>query len=191
MAGSTMASTERKRHEYDNYSTPPDITQALLDSNWRPSKGATVWECAAGEGAMVDVLDVNGYSWIGTELRENTRADIIGGVDFLSNRPPETLRAYQIVTNPPFNLAEDFIRRAYDLEVDYLALLLKMTYWNAKTRLTLFDECQPLAVLPLTWRMDCTGQGSPTMDVAWYVWYPSAGKPHRTMFEPLPKGKVK
>jgi hypothetical protein len=93
-----------------------------------------------------------------------------GGVDFLEAEKPEGAEC--IITNPPFKLAEHFIRRAISHRVPF-ALLLKSQYWHSKKRLPLFDAHKPVAVLPLTWRPDFhfgTKGGSPTMDCLWTVW---------------------
>ena len=173
MAGSTMGTTGRERHPSDFYATPADITRSLLLSPWRPPLEETIWECACGTDAMADAQRQAGYQVIAT--------DIDTGHDFMKQ---ESLLAPSIMTNPPFKHATEFIEKAYDLRADYLALLLKMTFWSAASRLDLFRRCQPVAVLPLTWRMDATGQGAPTMDCAWYVWYPTT-RPTATRFEPL------
>lgn len=41
-----------KRRKNDFYPTPPECTQALIDFLKIP-KGATIWECACGDGAIM------------------------------------------------------------------------------------------------------------------------------------------
>ncbi len=94
----------------------------------------------------------------------------MGGVDFLKawQMPQGT---HQIVTNPPFNLAADFIRHARSLRVPF-AMLLKSTFWHAADRRALFVETGPIKVLPLGWRpaMAPDRGDSPTMEFSWTVW---------------------
>lgn len=81
--------------------------------------------------------------------------------------------ASAIVTNPPFKLAAEFIRRAHELKTPVVAMLLKSQYWHAQSRAALFEEFPPSHVLALTWRPDfCFGQrgGAPTMECLWTVW---------------------
>lgn len=92
--------------------------------------------------------------------------DITTGVDFLKTEKRE---CDWIITNPPFCLAEDFIRRASDMRVPF-AFLLKATYWHSKKRTKLFEDCRPSYILPLTWRPDFTGQGASLLDMMWCVW---------------------
>jgi hypothetical protein len=152
----------RDRPATDFYPTPEPVTQALLDHLMLP-KMLTIWEPACGEGHMVKVLRANGYV-----VRDS---DIQTGTDFLEVEDcPESF----IITNPPFNQAEAFIRHASKLNPECgFAFLLKSQYWHSASRLKLFREIQPQFVLPLTWRPDFlfgAKSGSPTMEVLWTVW---------------------
>lgn len=167
--------TAYKRRASDFYPTPPEATQALLDFLKLP-EGTTIWEPACGEGHMVEVFEKNGYM---------TRAtDLTTGIDFLTTTCNE---ADWIITNPPFSLSEQFIRKCAQYGVPF-ALLLKSQYWHATRRTSLFFEFRPAYVLPLTWRPDflfkTRGSGSPLMDVLWCVWFPGANK---TEYVPLAK----
>lgn len=154
------------RRERDFYPTPPDVTQALIDYLKIP-RDKLIWECACGDGDMVEVFQQNGYKCIGTDIKD--------GYDFLTH----SVDCDWIITNPPFNLSEQFIKRAIDLKKPF-AFLLKSQYWHSKRRMKLFEICPPYAVLPLTWRPDFTGQGNSLMDMVWVVW-----KRPVTIYEPL------
>ena len=178
--GSRIAcgNTAYKRNQSDFYPTPPEATQALLDFLKLP-KGTTVWESACGEGHMVEVMQNNDLRVIATDIQT--------GTDFLNAEMPTGVE--WIITNPPFSLAEQFIRKAYDHRVPF-AMLLKSQYWHAASRFNLFLQVTPSYVLPLTWRPDflfkTRGKGSPLMDVMWCVWIPGYG---RTRYLPLTKPK--
>lgn len=146
-----------ERHDRDFYPTPPEVTQALLNFLNIP-KQSVIWECANGAGDMSDVIEKNGYSCIKT--------DIVDGFDFLTT---ERTGADWIITNPPFNLSEQFIHRAIMLDKSF-AFLLKSQYWHSKKRYSLFMQHRPDYVLPLTWRPDFTGQGCSLLDCIWCVW---------------------
>ncbi len=168
IAGSTMGTTDRERSHLDFYPTPKEGTLALLRSRHGPIRSKDVHECACGSMDMANVMSEEGFTVVSS--------DIVTGVNFLELSNP---MAPQIMTNPPFDLAAEFIQKAHDLNVEYLAMLLKMTFWNAVKREPLFRSCPLTAVLPLTWRLDFLGKGAPTMDMAWYVWHPS--NPPRTV----------
>lgn len=148
----------KKRHALDFYPTPREVTIALLNFLQIPPS-TKIWECACGQNHMVDVMREYGYEVIGTDIQE--------GVDFLTANLPEGVR--WIITNPPFKVSEEFIKRCVFHNVPF-ALLLKSQYWHAQKRSKLFNEHPPTFVLPLTWRPDFTGQGSSLMDMMWVVW---------------------
>lgn len=179
--GSRIAggNTAYKRVESDFYPTPPEATQALLNFLKLP-EGQTIWEPACGEGHMVEVMQKNNLHVIGTDIQM--------GVDFLEAEAPDGVD--WIITNPPFSLAEQFIRKRAEHGVPF-AMLLKSQYWHAARRVALFSTIPPAYVLPLTWRPDFMfkqrGKGSPLMDVNWCVWIPGA---IRTEYIPLIKPKV-
>ena len=149
------SSTGRKASDF--YPTPPEATVALLKFLSLPAQ-AHIWEPACGEGHMVDVMEAMGYEVTGT--------DIQAGDDFLTI---PLMGCDWIITNPPFRLAEQFIRQCAKHKKPF-ALLLKVQFWNAAKRYKLFREITPTRVLPLTWRPDFTGKGQAMMDMAWCVW---------------------
>ena len=170
------------RRESDFYPTPPEVTVALLDFLRLPGS-AVIWEPAAGEGDMAGVLQ--------TYFETVYTTDILDGTDFLKSSIDA---ADWIITNPPFSLAEAFIRRAAELGKPF-AFLVKSQFWHAKRRLPLFDEFPPSYILPLTWRPDFFFKddhgGSLLMDVMWCVWLMPHIKGTQTVYRPLerPKGE--
>ena len=150
---------KEKRRALDFYPTPPECTIALIE--FLKLKPSIIWECAAGEGAISKVLEKYGHTVIST--------DIITGDDFLKTQR----ECEAIITNPPFNLSEQFIEKAL-ADAPIVAMLLKSQYWHAKKRSRIFLNKAPTYILPLTWRPDfMNGErgGAPTMEVAWTVWF--------------------
>lgn len=146
------------------HKTPGGAGEALL-ARFPMSR---VWECACGDGALSRVLEKGGAQVLSTDLHD--RGYGTGGQDFLKvTKMPHP--EMDICTNPPFDLAEEFIRHAVlDLEPPRLFLLLKSTYWHAANRIDLFEACKPSWYLPITFRLDFTGAGRPTMELAWFCW---------------------
>jgi hypothetical protein len=125
-----------------------------------------VWECACGEGHMSKELIKGGFKVVSTNLTD--RGYGLRGVDFLKQ---QTAVASSIVTNPPFSLADDFVAHALTwLGIEHVALLLPNGIYHAKNRMKLFEAYKPSLILPLTWRLDVTSAGNPTMNCSWYVW---------------------
>ena len=166
MKSSTMigGAGAHDRHPSDFYETPPEATQALLYQLDLPRR-TRFWEPACGDGAISRVLQRNGYDVWSSDLRPEADGYIN---DFLDGDDVDT---DWIITNPPFNLADEFILRAWDLEVPF-AFLLKATFANTKAHGMLFQKCPPTGVYPLTWRpaMAPDRGKSPTMDFTWFVW---------------------
>lgn len=182
LMGSRIAggNTAYKRSASDLYPTPPEATQALLNMLKLP-RGTKIWEPACGDGHMVAVLRNNGLQVEAT--------DILTGTDYLNSELPEGGIDW-IITNPPFSLAGEFIRRSYKHNLPF-AFLLKSQFWHAKKRYDLFIQNPPTMILPLTWRPDfmfkSRGSGSPLMDVAWTVWIPGH---HDCKYIPLVKPEM-
>lgn len=166
-----------KRRELDFYPTPANVTVALIEFLLEkyaliPIKG--VWEPACGDGAMSKVIESYEFlSVFSSDLRYTSYGT--GGVDYLKTAIPDGIQA--VITNPPFNLSAEFIKKATS-EAKLVCMLLKSQYWHARNRYELFKENPPAYVLPLTWRPDFLEhekkpgekKGAPTMEVAWSVW---------------------
>lgn len=166
------------RRKNDFYPTPPETSKALIDflkEKFLIHTGQTVWECACGEGAISNVLRDHAIRVWETDIQK--------GQDFLKYEMQEPFD--WIITNPPFCLAEDFIRKAFQYEKPF-AMLLKAQYWHSAKRRKLFQDCQPTYILPLTWRPDFTGSGASMLDMMWCVW---VGKSNFTRYQPLDKPK--
>ena len=165
----------------DFYPTPPEATIALLNFLDIPSD-AVVWECACGSGMMAQAIEGAGYRTIATDIANMGFGT--AGADFLTYQQAEKFD--WIITNPPFSIAEKFVRKAWQYGKPF-AFLLKAQFWNAARRIPLFEECPPTHILPLTWRPDFTGAGGALMDMSWVVW--DRKHPISTMFHILRKPK--
>ena len=169
------------RKASDFYETPEDVTRALMHFLGPIERDLIFWECAAGAGRMARVLREGKNKVIESDLDREPSVDFLSCVAM-----PED--ANFIITNPPFNLAAQFIRKAMELKPTHgFAFLLKSQFWHASSRLALFESSCPSFVLPLTWRPDfCFGErgGAPTMECLWTVWLPATA---RTIYQPLSK----
>ena len=175
LTNSTKDYDWRNRPATDFYPTPRNVTLALIQ-RCRWAKTETIWEPACGSGHMMSVFEEEGYNVVGTDIRT--------GNDF---RLATKSQGNIIVTNPPYCIADEFIRKARELEPKAFAFLLKSQYWHAATRGRLFYDIRPKLVMPLLWRPDFlfgAKSKSPTMEVLWTVWvYPYDNI--TTEYEPL------
>ena len=169
------------RKPADFYPTPSDVTVALL-KHLHLKPGTRVKEPACGDGAMARVLEASGMVVDSSDLRIDSGYGK-GGTDFLKD-PGDVIPDW-VITNPPFNVAVDFIEQALKLTPN-VAMLLKSQFWHARSRIEMFERTGPAEVLPLTWRpsfLEAERGSSPLMDVIWVVW--RGGPSEATAFKPL------
>ncbi|MDR3513205.1 MAG: hypothetical protein P4L73_16335 [Caulobacteraceae bacterium] len=151
----------------DFFPTPAWATHALIDNE--KFKGG-VWESACGNGAMSKVLEQATSSVTSSDLYKRGYGD--AGVDFLE----ADWRADNIVTNPPYNAAEGFVRSGVKLARQKFALLLRLAFLEGANRAnTIFAETPPARVWVFSERITfypagAVQQGSGTTAYAWFVW---------------------
>lgn len=151
----------------DFFPTPAWATYALIDNE---RFDGDIWESACGDGAMSDVLGHNGGRVESSDLYDRGYGE--AGVDFLhTNR-----RADNIVTNPPFNAAEGFVRSGLQSADKKFALLLRLAFLEGANRQrTIFSEAPPSRVWVFSERITfypagAVQKGSGTTAYAWFVW---------------------
>lgn len=126
------AESSSVREKDDFYATPPEATKALLDVE---RFDGPIWEPACGDGAISNVLAGAGYQVVSTDLVNRGYGQ--AGIDFLLEYRPQ---APNIVTNPPFKLSTDFVRKALRLTTGKVAMLLKVGFLEGIGRADVFDE---------------------------------------------------
>jgi hypothetical protein len=175
----TVVASNFKRKENDLYQTEPWATRALL--RYVPVAGLKVWEPAAGNHAIADVLREAGASVITSDIAlYERRHDAI--VDFLAPRFAYKNPTHDaIITNPPYGLgnrdAVKFTRISLDRCSGWVALLLTAKFDFGKSRADLFARNHRFAFkIALVDRIQWfPGATTGTEDHAWYVWSPSPG----------------
>jgi hypothetical protein len=124
-------STRRAR---DDHPTPDWVTETVIP-HLKAMGANTIWEPAAGEGGMADVLVSAGFCVVSTDLKNR--------IDFLDDKtwPDIAQRADAVVTNPPYGIqgktAEKFIEQALKLTKPcngVVAMLLKIDFDSGSTR---------------------------------------------------------
>lgn len=180
-ARSVIPSEDREKDDF--YPTPVPATIALLRSE---TFGPRIWEPACGDGAISKVLSAGGHEVISTDLFDRGFGE--SRIDFLMER---RLLAPEIVTNPPFKLAEQFVRHALDLGAEKVAMMLRLAWLEGSQRKALF-ESTPLARVHVASRRlsmarggTDNGQGGGSMIAfAWFVWDRShTGSPNLQWFD--------
>jgi len=163
MIGSKMngGNSQSGRVNNDFYPTPAECVLSLCAVVQIP---LFVWEPACGDGAISKVLTDKGHFVISTDLHDYGYGDT--GIDFLTAERS----CNAVITNPPFKIADKFIERCFELEIPFVAMILKAQYFHAVKRADLFERHRPSKILAMTWRPDFLNKGAPTMDCIWSVW---------------------
>jgi hypothetical protein len=179
------------RREKDKYYTAPWVTEALMSEQTFKDvlipidDQFDIWEPAAGRGDMVDVLFKHSDFIIGSDLLPD-REDI-EKFDFLNEgyRILDKHPVYSIITNPPYDKAEEFVRTSLAMidaeEVGAVAMLLRSEFKHARTRRDIFGDYPfYMGELVLTkrprwdwWYEPEPGEvrHSPRHNFSWFVWY--------------------
>ena len=130
-----------------------------------------VWEPACGEGHISKVLEAAGHHVYSSDLNDHGYGQD-HGIDFLMAwQKPEA----DIVTNPPFKLAEEFARHAQDLGTRKTALLLKLAFLEGDRRTRWLEKSPLKKVWVFRKRITLTRRGAPKrgsgmIAFAWFVW---------------------
>jgi hypothetical protein len=161
-------SVDHVRRLDDFYSTPPEAVHALLAvENFQ----GDILEPACGDGAISKVLEAAGHTVRSTDLVERGYGE--AGHDFLMFGYP--YRAANIVTNPPFKLAEQFVDRALEHADDKVVMLLKLNFLEGGKRAPWLKRT-PLKKVwifakRLTFRIPGREtQGNGMIAFAWLIW---------------------
>jgi len=159
-----------KREENDYYATEPIAGKLLLEVEPELNN---IWECACGEGHLAKVFDEAGKLGKATDLINRGYGTI---EDFLISTEP--YHNGDIVTNPPYKYAQEFVENAL-ARVDIgrkVCMFLKVLFLESKSRKELFTAQPPRTVYVSSSRINCAKNGdfitydSSAVAYAWFVW---------------------
>lgn len=171
----------------DFFPTPTWATYALIDNE---KFTGDIWECACGDGAMSAVLEHASKRVISTDLYDRGFGE--SGVDFIEAKR----RSDNIVTNPPYNAAEAFVKSGTEAAKHKFAMLLRLAFLEGSNRAnTIFSRIPPARVWVFSERItfypkNAEVKGSGTTAYAWFVWDKDApGQTELRWFKPGYKAK--
>ena len=151
------------REKDDFYATPQYAVEALLKQE---TFDGNIWECACGDGALSEILKKNNYDVYSSDLIDRGYGET--GIDFLlTNR-----KADNIITNPPFKLANEFTLKSFDVTNNKIALFLKLSFLEGITRNNkIFSQNYLKNVYVFSKRVSFENKkGSGMMAFAWFVY---------------------
>ncbi len=168
--------TNEAREADDYYATDPRAINKLLTVTELNIK---IWEPACGGGHLSERLTELGYYVYSSDkvdrgYKRHTRTrDFLKAVDSPFNGN------FDIITNPPYKYAKEFVLKALEL-LPYgcrCCMFLKLTFLEGKARYEeIFNHTPPRAVYVLSERLQCAKNGdfesykNSAIAYAWYVW---------------------
>lgn len=168
IGASNHADAERQAEDY--YATEPKATEWLCRLE---HFDGPILEPSCGEGHMSKVLEAHGYDVTSRDIVDRGYGDV---ADFLADT--NTSWNGDIVTNPPYKYALDFVLKALRIipEGKKVAMFLKLTFLEGKTRRLLFNSTPPIRVWVSSSRLKCAPNGDfnkvqgSAACYAWFVW---------------------
>lgn len=150
----------------DFYPTPEWGTRALMR---HVLFDGPILEPCCGDGAMADVLKECGQPITASDIVDRGYGDVR---DFLDIPGPCT----NIVTNPPFNVAEPLLAHALRIASGKVCFLLRTAFLESRRRYgSIYRDTPPSRLLVFSERLsmypkghDVNGGG--TTSYAWFVW---------------------
>lgn len=181
LSGTSLAgmSTTRERVQDDYYATPYQATEMLLDEV--KFIGNFLEPCVGG-GHIADVI------------KKYHPNECVYAIDLVDRGYPNTLVADflkydflgqkfdNIVTNPPYSLAQEFLEKGMEVVNDEgkIAMFLKIQFLEGAKRREMFKKYPPKYIYVFSKRQNPWRNGSPvdekgkpwasTMCFAWFVW---------------------
>jgi hypothetical protein len=163
------------RQKDDFYATDPKATKMALAElgKYYDTSLWEVWEPAAGMGHISNTLKSEGINvvkesdlidrGIGATIENFLETDSIGNANV-------------IFTNPPYKIAEDFLKHFLEIsdDNDLYVFLGRIQFLEGSKRRKIFDENPPKYVLVHSKRINCWKDGkevkeSSAMCYAWFV----------------------
>lgn len=159
------------RAEKDYYATEPAATDWLCKLEQFQSP---ILEPSCGEGHISEQLKAHGYKVVSRDLEDRGYGE--AGCDFLC--PWIETWAGDIITNPPYAFAQEFVERALQMIKPgrKVAMFLKLTFLEGKRRRDFFKSAPPVRIWVSSSRLKCARngdfEGSPGSATcyAWFVW---------------------
>lgn len=184
-----MAQRVEAADSLDNFPTPPWATRALLEhviADAGPFRKLSCLEPACGAGHMAKPLK----EYFGKVKASDIHAYGYGSVaDFLTT-PLEAGSVDWVITNPPFRLAEDFIKRALIGARHGVAILARTVFIESVGRYReIFEQTPPTKFAQFTERVPMVKgrldrKASTATGYAWIVWEKRIKHPPRLVWVP-------
>lgn len=173
--------TAEDRQQEDYYATDPIAGKLLLEVE--PDLN-NIWECACGEGHLSNIFENAGKLGKVSDLIDrgykpkNADIEVEYGKDFTTLNVEQNIWNGDIVTNPPYAIAEQFVRKALALtpKSRKVCMFLRTLFLEGQKRKKLFEEFPPKVIYVSSSRISCAKNGdfetynSGAQAYSWFVW---------------------
>lgn len=100
------------------------------------NKNILIWDCAFGSGRLAEHFKKYGFNVVGVD-----------SLDFLHSKSDEVYKFDIIITNPPYSLKDQFLKRAFEIGKPF-AFLLPTTALGEQRRNKLFKKYGIQLIVP-------------------------------------------
>lgn len=168
LAATNHSNGDREISDY--YATDPFAAELLLEVE--PNLD-NIWECACGEGHLAEVFAKSNKLNKATDLVDRGYGVV---EDFFESNEP--YHNGDIITNPPYKYAQEFVEKAIQ-RIDVgrkVCMFLKVLFLESKSRKELFTKYPPKVIYVSSSRINCAKNGdfitfdSKAVAYAWFVW---------------------
>jgi len=165
LGASNHAQHERAHRDY--YATEPKAAIRLLEVE---TFDKNIWECACGEKHLAKVFEEAGYKVRCSDIENRCGNEVL---DFLQCKEKWN---GDIITNPPYKYATEFVEKSLELLNDgnKVAMFLRIQFLEGKRRRKLYDINPPKCIYVSSTRLKCAMNGdfeSMTGSAACYAWF--------------------
>ena len=166
----TLIKFSKDREKLDFYATDKRAIHELLK---REQFLSPIYEPACGMGHIGKVLEEYGYKVKATDICYRGYGEEIE-VDFFT----VTENILDIVTNPPYFCASEFLRHALEISGPKvkIAMLFRLAFLEGQSRYELFRKYPLKRVYVFSKRLNCAKNGefekykSSAIAFAWFIW---------------------
>lgn len=166
--------SDSDRAERDYYATPEIAVKELLRVEYF-DKSIPIWEPAAGEKHISNILESQGYTVVSSDIINRDCG--VHEIDFFTCT--QKWKGH-VITNPPFAKALEFIEHALSLVENgrKIAFLLRIQFLEGVKRRKFFEENPPCRIWVATRTIRCAkngvfsgpGYSGNAMTYAWFIW---------------------
>jgi hypothetical protein len=166
--------TNRRTEDTDGadfYPTPAWATHALM---LHETFEGSIWEPGCGDGAMGKVIHEYNQNLTCTDIYMHGYGE--HDIDFLALSNEYDGSIDNIITNPPYNIADEFLAKALATATKKVAFLVRLAYMEGQGRYeSVYRTRPPSRVWVFSERITfykkgATVKGSGTTAYGWFVW---------------------